>query len=90
MKDVCMFHVKDTKWGTNPENIDIHTICVDIDEYSFGMFDVAVTKGHQWNQTSIDNTIKNWKPVLRALNVKGAVEIYGVEFPKTKITIKKR
>ena len=72
------------------EHIDIHTLCVDIDEHSFGMFDVAVTRGHQFNTTSIENTIKNWKPVLKALGVRGTVEIYGVEFPKTKITIKRR
>lgn len=90
MRDVCMFHVKDTKWGDKPEKIDIHTLCVDIDEYSFGMFDVAVTKGHKFTQQSVDNTIERWKPVLRALDVRGTVEIYGVEFPKTKITIKRR
>lgn len=90
MKDVCMFHIKDTKWGSNPENIDIHTLCVDIDEYSFGMFDVAVSKGHQFNPQSIANTVEHWKPVLKAMSVKGTVEIYGVAFPKTKITIKRR
>jgi hypothetical protein len=84
---VCMFHVKDTKWGKNPTNIDIHTLVVCIDEYSFGMFDVAVNKDHEFNEDSITKTIKNWKPVLKALRVKGNKEIYGVAFPKTMVKI---
>jgi hypothetical protein len=84
---VCMFHVKDTKWGKNPTSVDIHTLCVDIDDYSFGMFDVAVNKGCVLNDDIVANIIKKWKPVLKALNVKGNREIYGVEFPKTKVKI---
>jgi len=84
---VCMFHVKDTKWGKNPKSMDIHTLCVVIDQYSFGMFDVALHKGQEFNEDSIAKTIKNWKPVLKALRVKGNTEIYGVAFPKTMVRI---
>ena len=84
---VCLFHVKDTAWGKNPKSVDIHTLCVDIDKYTFGMFDVAVNKDHKFTEDSIARTIKNWKPVLKALNVKGNKEIYGVAFPKTMVKI---
>jgi hypothetical protein len=89
MREICMFHVKDTKWGKNPANVDIHTICVDLSDDSFAMFDVAVNKGHQFNENSVDNIVRQWKPVLKSMGVKGTVELYGVEFPKTTITIKR-
>jgi len=88
---VCCWHLQDTRWGDKPTSVAIHTLVVDINEYEFCMVDFTVNAldgyKHVWTDENIDKAITFCKRILKAMEVTGTVEIYGVEFPKTKLKI---
>lgn len=88
---VCLWHLQDTGWGDKPTVVVIHTLCIDINEYEFCMIDYTVNAldgyQHEWTNENIAKVIDFCKPILKVMNVKGSLEIKGIEFPKTKITV---
>jgi hypothetical protein len=88
---VCMWHLQDTKWGAKPTSVVIHTLCVEINEYEFCMIDYAVNAldgyEHEWTNENIAKVVEYCKPILKVMDVRGDLEIIGVEFPKTEITV---
>ena len=90
-KKVCLWHLQDTRWGDKPTAVAIHSLCIDINEHEFCMIDYTVNAldGYQreWTRENIDKAIDYCKPILKVMDVKGSLEINGIEFPKTKILV---
>ena len=89
---VCNWHLKDTRWGDNENNsVAVHSLCIDINKDEFCMIDYTVNAlngyKHEWNETNILKVINYCKPILQAMDVKGKLDIYGIEFPKTNFEI---
>ncbi len=90
-RKVCLWHLQDTRWGDNPTTVVIHSLCIDINEYEFCMIDYTVNAldgyQHEWTKENIAKVIDYCKPILKVMDVKGSLEIKGIEFPKTKILV---
>lgn len=88
---VCMWHLQDTRWGESPTSVAIHTLCIEVNEYEFCMIDYTVNAldgyKHEWTAENIAKVIDYCKPILKVMDVRGDLEIKGVEFPKTKVRV---
>ena len=90
-RKVCLWHLQDTRWGDKPTAVAIHSLCIDINEYEFCMIDYTVNAldgyKHEWTKENIAKVIDYCKPILKVMDVKGGLQIKGIEFPKTKIQV---
>ncbi len=88
---VCMWHLQDTRWGENPTSVVIHTLCIEVSEYEFCMIDYTVNAlngyKHEWTKENVTKVLDYCRPILKVMGVSGNLEIIGVSFPKTKISV---
>ncbi len=88
---VCNWHLKDTRWDECSDAVRIHTIVAKINKYEFCMIDYTVNSlngyKHEWTKENINKALKFIKPYLKAMGIKGKLEVYGVEFPRKYVTV---
>lgn len=90
-RKVCLWHLQDTRWEEDPKGVEIHSLCIDINENEFCMIDYTVNAldgyKHEWTKENIAKVLDYCKPILKVMGVSGDLEIICTSFPKTKIQV---